>query len=162
MDRYSRRILGWSVSSRRDAALTRTALCLSVRNRQPGTKLMFHSDRGIEYAAFEYRNQLARLGITQSMNRPGRMNDNAHMESFFHSMKAEDLNARVTTLSRWRIAVVFIGYFRSGNQCRLFQAHGRVALRCDSLEMAINRGLTCSTEPARKRLRLSAVARRAG
>ena len=56
--------------------------------------LMFHSDRGIEYAAFEYRNQLARLGIIQSMNRPGKMNDNAHMESFFHSMKAEDLHGR--------------------------------------------------------------------
>ena len=47
-----------------------------------------------EYAAFEYRNQLARLGILQSMNRPGKMNDNAHMESFFHSMKAEDLHGR--------------------------------------------------------------------
>ena len=94
MDRHSRRILGWSIGSRRDAALTSTALCLSVRNRQPGPRLMFHSDRGIKYAAVEYRNQLARLGITQSMNRPGKMNDNAHMESFFHSMKAEDLNGR--------------------------------------------------------------------
>jgi len=55
---------------------------------------MFHSDRGIEYAAFEYRNQLARLGIIQSMNQPGKMNDNAHMESFFHSMKAEALHVR--------------------------------------------------------------------
>lgn len=52
---------------------------------------MFHSDRGIEYAAFDYRDRLAKLGILQSMNRPGKMNDNAHMESFFHSMKAEEL-----------------------------------------------------------------------
>jgi len=94
MDRHSRRILGWSVSRRRDAALTCAALRLSVRNRQPGPRLMFHSDRGIEYAAFEYRDELARLGIIQSMNRPGKMNDNAHMESFFHSMKAEDLHGR--------------------------------------------------------------------
>jgi len=94
MDRYSRRILGWSVSARRDAALTRTALCLSVRNRRPGARLLFHSDRGIEYAAFEFRHQLARLGITQSINRPGKMNDNAHMESFFHSLKAEGLHGR--------------------------------------------------------------------
>ena len=41
----------------------------SVRNRQPALGLMFHSDRGIEYAAFDYRNQLARLGIIQSMSR---------------------------------------------------------------------------------------------
>jgi transposase InsO family protein len=94
MDRHSRRILGWSVSRRRDAALTSAALRLAVRNRQLGPGLMFHSDRGIEYAAFEYRDQLVRLGIIQSMNRPGKMNDNAHMESFFHSMKAEDLHGR--------------------------------------------------------------------
>ena len=94
MDRYSRRILGWSLSTRRDAALTVEALRHSMRNRQPAPGLMFHSDRGIEYAAFEYRNELARLGITQSMNRPGKMNDNAHIESFFHSMKAEDLHGR--------------------------------------------------------------------
>ena len=94
MDRHSRRVLGWSLSMRRDAALTRDALRHSVRKRQPAPGLMFHSDRGIEYAAFEYRNELARLGIMQSMNRPGKMNDNAHMESFFHSMKAEDLHGR--------------------------------------------------------------------
>ena len=91
MDRHSRRLVGWSVSARRDAALTREALRHALRKRQPPAGLMFHSDRGIEYAAFEYRDQLARLGIVQSMNRPGKMNDNAHMESFFHSMKAESL-----------------------------------------------------------------------
>jgi putative transposase len=94
MDRHSRRILGWSLSARRDAALTGDALHHSMRQRRPVLGLMFHSDRGIEYAAFDYRNQLARLGILQSMNRPGKMNDNAHMESFFHSMKAEDLHGR--------------------------------------------------------------------
>ena len=94
MDRHSRRILGWSLSIRRDASLTGDALRHSVRKRQAAPGLMFHSDRGIEYAAFKYRNQLARLGIIQSMNRPGKMNDNAHMESFFHSMKAEDLHGR--------------------------------------------------------------------
>ena len=94
MDRHSRRVLGWSVSARRDAALTSDALRHSARKRAPPPGLMFHSDRGIEYAAFDYRHQLARLGITQSMNRPGKMNDNAHMESFFHSMKAEDLHGR--------------------------------------------------------------------
>jgi putative transposase len=94
MDRHSRRIVGWSLSARRDAALTRDALRRSVRNRRPAAGLVFHSDRGIEYAAFEYRDQLATLGILQSMNRPGKMNDNAHMESFFHSMKAEELHGK--------------------------------------------------------------------
>jgi putative transposase len=94
MDRHSRRIVGWSLSARRDAALTSEALQHAARNRQPEPGLVFHSDRGIEYAAFEYRDRLARLGILQSMNRPGKMNDNAHMESFFHSMKAEELHGK--------------------------------------------------------------------
>jgi len=92
MDRHSRRIVGWSLSVRRDAALTSGALRRSLRNRQPAAGLIFHSDRGIEYAAFEFRDQLAQRGIVQSMNRPGKMNDNAHMESFFHSMKAEQFH----------------------------------------------------------------------
>ncbi len=75
-------IARWSVSERSSPA------CPINSERK------WFKDRGIEYAAFEYRNQLARLGIVQSMNRPGKMNDNAHMESFFHSMKAEDLHGR--------------------------------------------------------------------
>jgi transposase InsO family protein len=91
MDRHSRRIVGWSLGRRRDAALTARALRQSARNREPDPGLTFHSDRGVEYAAFEFRRQLARLGMLQSMNRAGKMNDNAHMESFFHSMKCEEL-----------------------------------------------------------------------
>jgi transposase InsO family protein len=91
MDRHSRRIVGWSLSDRRDAALTMQALRQSARKRQPGPGVVFHSDRGIEYAATEYREQLLRLGMLQSRNRAGKMNDNAHMESFFHSMKCEEL-----------------------------------------------------------------------
>lgn len=94
MDRHSRRIVGWSLGTRRDAALTSQALRQSARNRTPGPGLTFHSDRGMEYAAFEFRRQLAKLGMLQSMNRAGKMNDNAHMESFFHSMKCEELYGR--------------------------------------------------------------------
>ncbi len=94
MDRHSRRIVGWSLGRRRDAALTARALRQSVRNRDPAPGLTFHSDRGVEYAAFDFRRQLAKLGMLQSMNRAGKMNDNAHMESFFHSMKCEELYAK--------------------------------------------------------------------
>lgn len=91
MDKYSRRLLGWSVSRRRDAELTCTALRHALRKRTPSAGLIFHTDRGIEYAAHEYRAALHSHGIVQSMNRPGKMNDNAHMESFFHSLKSEFL-----------------------------------------------------------------------
>ena len=51
--------------------------------------LIFHTDRGIEYAAGAFRARLAELGIWQSMNRPGQLNDNAFNESFYPSMKSE-------------------------------------------------------------------------
>ena len=91
MDKFSRRILGWSLGPQRDAALTRQALFQALRKRQPLAGLVLHTDRGIEYSAHVYRNTLARLGYVQSMNRPRHMNDNAHMESFFHSLKTEYL-----------------------------------------------------------------------
>jgi putative transposase len=91
MDKHTRRIVGWSLGERRDVALTLQALHHAVRRRRPAPGCVFHTDRGIEYAAFEMRDALVRQGLVQSMNRPGMMNDNAHMESFFHSMKTEAL-----------------------------------------------------------------------
>ena len=91
MDKHSRRFLGWSLSKRRNAQLTRTALQHALARRQPEPGLIFHTDRGIEYGALDYQATLRRHGIVQSMNRPGQMNDNAHMESFFHSLKSEFL-----------------------------------------------------------------------
>ena len=50
---------------------------------------MLHTDRGVEYRGSEYQKELHKLGIKHSLSRPGKCTDNAHMESFFHSMKAE-------------------------------------------------------------------------
>src|SRR5882762_5613327 len=58
-------------------------------NRKPQRGLIFHTDRGIEYAALAFKARLSEFGITQSMNRPGKVTDNAFIESFFHSMKSE-------------------------------------------------------------------------
>jgi transposase InsO family protein len=91
MDKFSRRVVSWSLSPQRDADLTSEAMRLALRHRQPDSGLIFHSDRGIEYAAHRYKAVLHRGKVVQSMNRPGRMNDNAHMESFFHSLKSEFL-----------------------------------------------------------------------
>ena len=89
MDKYSRRVLGWAYGRRKDVALTLRALNRAVRYRQPARGLIFHTDRGIEYAAGAFKERLAELGITQSMNRPGKVSDNAFIESFFHSMKSD-------------------------------------------------------------------------
>lgn len=90
MDKYSRRIIGSSVGKHKDVKLTLEALnkAVKVRHPQPGT--IFHTDRGTEYGTFTFRERLAEIGFVQSMNRPnGKMTDNAIMESFFHTLKAE-------------------------------------------------------------------------
>ncbi len=51
--------------------------------------MIFHTDRGIEYTAFRFQDMLKKHGISHSVNRPGCCTDNAHMESFFHTLKAE-------------------------------------------------------------------------
>lgn len=93
----------------------------AVRNRQPAPGLIFHSDRGIEYAAFEYRARLCAQGILQSMNRPGKMNDNAHMESFFHSMKAEELYGKMF-LDDEQLRQTLRSYITFYNQQRIHSA----------------------------------------
>jgi transposase InsO family protein len=87
MDKYSRRILSWAFGKTREATLTLRALNQAVRSRRPPAGLIFHSDRGMEYASGSFKRRLARLGIVQSMNR--KMNDNVYIESFFHSMKSD-------------------------------------------------------------------------
>ncbi len=89
MDKYSRRVVGWSYGPKKDATLTLKALNRAVRSRQPGSGLVFHTDRGTEYGAGAFKDRIAKLRFTQSMNRPGKVTDNAFMESFFHSMKSE-------------------------------------------------------------------------
>jgi len=100
MDKYSRRVLGWAYGKRKDVALTLKALDRAVRARRPPRGLIFHTDRGIEYAADAFKERLAALGITQSMNRPGKVTDNAYIESFFHSMKADIVHGLTFTEDR--------------------------------------------------------------
>ena len=80
MDKYSRRVLGWAYGRRKDVALSAGRAL-----PKPPRGLIFHTDRGIEYAAGAFRQRAVEL-IVQSMNRPGKVTDNAHIESFFHSM----------------------------------------------------------------------------
>ena len=106
MDRYSRRIVGWSFGPRKDVRLTLAALDSAVRSRRPRQALVFHTDRGLEYGATAFRERLAKLEFRQSMNRPGKMTDNAYVESFFHSMKTEIYHGvRFATDEQLRLAL---------------------------------------------------------
>ena len=106
MDRCSRRVVGWAFGQRKNVALTLRAFNHAVGNRRPPPGLIFHTDRGIEYAANAFRARLAQLHITQSMNRPGKVTDNAFMESFFHSMKADVIHGCVFTGDSQMLAVL--------------------------------------------------------
>jgi putative transposase len=97
MERCSRRVVGWAFGQQKNVKFTLRALNNAVAKRHPPAGLIFHTDRGIEYYANAFRARLAQLHITQSMNRPDKVTDNAFMESFFHSMKADVIHGRSFT-----------------------------------------------------------------
>jgi putative transposase len=77
---------------KRGTTLTRAAFDLAARGRTPTRGLIFHSDRGSEYAGTGLGDRLKAIGVLQSTTRGGCPADNPHAESFFHSMKADVLH----------------------------------------------------------------------
>lgn len=100
MDLYSRRLLGWRVGRVRSGELTRAALDQALRRAEHRPQLIFHSDRGSEYAGATLGDRLRRLCVRQSMTRGGAPGDNAHAESFFHTLKAELVHGTAFTHER--------------------------------------------------------------
>ncbi len=89
VDLYSRQVVGWSL----DKTMTRELVCSALRQayfrRQPGTGLVFHSDRGSQYCSREFRRLLTQYRMLQSQSRRANCWDNACVESFFHTLKTE-------------------------------------------------------------------------
>ena len=91
MDLYSRRVVGWAISKNIDAKLCLSALGNAIEERYPMAGLVHHSDRGVQYACHEYRQRLEDYEIVPSMSATGYCYDNAFMESWFKTLKAEEV-----------------------------------------------------------------------
>ena len=89
IDLYSRMLVGWSMGARMTTELTLDALHQAIDRRDVTPALMHHSDRGSQYAAGEYQELLDKTEMICSMSRKGDCWDNAPMESFFATLKAE-------------------------------------------------------------------------
>lgn len=92
LDLASRRVVGWSIDKILDRPMTQRALEMALRNRRPPPGALHHSDRGGQYASHEYQRLLTQHGMRASMSRPADCWDNAVVESFFRTLKAELVN----------------------------------------------------------------------
>ena len=99
-DLCTRKVVGYAFSSRIDMKLTLSAPDMAVRRERPGSGLIFHSERNVQYAALAFRDRLAALGIRQSMFHKGVPYDNAVAENFFSCSKCELVHLRRYVSSR--------------------------------------------------------------
>ena len=94
MDLYSRRVVGWAFARTQDTTLVLAALHMAIGRRQPPAGLLHHSDRGRQYASRQYQALLQAHHFTVSMSGTGNCFDNAAVESFFGTLKAERIHRR--------------------------------------------------------------------
>jgi len=91
LDAFSRKVVGYCVSPHLDTTLSLGALHMAIEERQPGHGVIHHSDQGVQYASTEYIRELQNHGFLISMSRTGNPYDNAKMESFFKTLKYEEV-----------------------------------------------------------------------
>lgn len=118
MDLYSRKIIGWSTSKLRDTDLALTAFNRAWHSRGRPQGVLFHTDQGIEFLNNSFKMRLRQCGVLQSTSRRGRCHDNAHMESFFHTLKTELLKfERMPTRAHARTLITdYIDNFYNQNR----------------------------------------------
>ena len=106
------RIVGWACGDNLETTLCTKALTSALRHRRPSSKLIHHSDRGVQYASLEYRQSLLKAGLTRSMSRKGNCYDNAFIESFWSTLKTE-CTARTTFAKRADAELAIFDYIET-------------------------------------------------
>jgi transposase InsO family protein len=126
LDLYSRRIIGWSTHTSLATELTTQALERALQARPEATlpELLHHSDRGCQYTSTTFRNRLSMCQITQSMSRKGNCYDNAAMESFWATLKAECFGSMIPATRAQAHLMVFDYIETFYNPVRLHSALG--------------------------------------
>lgn len=89
IDLYSRKVIGWSMNDTMKVSLVNDALNMAIKHRNPPKGLLWHTDRGSQYASYSHKDLLQHHGIVQSMSRKGNCWDNAVAESFFKTLKSD-------------------------------------------------------------------------
>jgi putative transposase len=92
LDACSRRVVGWNLSRRIDTDLALHALERAIASRTPAPGLIHHSDHGVQYASTRYVDRLAQIGAQVSMAAIGNVYENALAESFFATLKREEVS----------------------------------------------------------------------
>ena len=89
IDLYSRKVVGWSMDDTMKVSLVNDALNMAITQRNPPSGLLWHTDRGSQYASYSHKDLLVKNNITASMSRKGNCWDNAVAESFFKTLKSD-------------------------------------------------------------------------
>ncbi len=135
LDLYSRKIVGWSFAKQRSAEFAMSALKMALARENVGDGCIFQSDQGIEYAAHDYRELVEASGLKRSMSRKGNPLDNAMVESYFHTLKAE-LVHQVSFKDRIEAVAKIVEYIEFYNRERL---HSQIGFATPE-----NRGRLCA------------------
>lgn len=127
LDLYSRRVIGWAISKSLGTDTVLHALWMAITRRGNPRGVIFHSDRGVQYASVKFRRVLRRRGFLQSMSRRGDCWDNACAESFFKSLKSELIGKTIFAGRREAMQAIFEYIEMFYNRIRLHSTLGYVS-----------------------------------